>query len=289
MNIFKLTDIFLLRLRKPVFAVVLLCCCNAVQAQYEDTIYTEEKKVTIDEATGQEDSDQQNDYFLSVTDYDSLLVLTRTVPDSIRKLFGKDDAYWYSYQEVQKGKRSNQPRRNIKNGDQRIREEESAPPSTAEKKFSSPPWLRSLMWIIIIGGFAGALAWYLANNNVVLFRKKAKKLADETEEGELPENIFAINYQQEIDRAAAQGNYRLAIRLMYLRVLRNLAERNLIQYKQDKTNFDYLMQLQPTALYKDFFRITRHYEYSWYGEFNVSQAAYTIIRQEFDQFDKTTG
>jgi hypothetical protein len=48
------------------------------------------------------------------------------------------------------------------------------------------------------------------------------------------------------------------------------------------------MQLQPTAYYRDFFRVTRHYEYSWYGEFNVSADAYSIIRHEFDQFEKTT-
>jgi len=105
-------------------------------------------------------------------------------------------------------------------------------------------------------------------------------------EGCLPEKIFDINYQIEIDKATAQNNYRLAVRLMFLRLLKSLSERNIIQYKQDKTNLDYLMQLHPTSFYKDFLRITRNYEYSWYGKFEVSDKAYDIIKGEFDHFEK---
>lgn len=81
----------------------------------------------------------------------------------------------------------------------------------------------------------------------------------------------------------------MAIRLMYLRLLKNLSERNIIQYKQDRTNLDYLMQLHPTRYYNGFFRITRNYEYSWYGEFPVSNEAYGIIKKEFDNFENTAG
>ena len=86
--------------------------------------------------------------------------------------------------------------------------------------------------------------------------------------------------------AAAAGNFRLAIRLMFLRSLKNMSEKNIIRYKQDKTNFDYLVELHPTTYYNNFFKVTRSYEYSWYGQFPVSEDAYRIIRNDFDQFDK---
>ena len=89
---------------------------------------------------------------------------------------------------------------------------------------------------------------------------------EEGKEEELAtEDIFAINYQKEIDKAAQQGNYRLAVRLLFLRILKNLSQKNIIRYTQDKTNLDYLVQLHATRYYSDFFRITRNYEYSWYG------------------------
>jgi hypothetical protein len=64
-----------------------------------------------------------------------------------------------------------------------------------------------------------------------------------------------------------------------------MAEKNIIQYKQDRTNLDYLLQLHPTVYYNNFFRITRNYEYSWYGKFEVREGAYKMIRSDFDQFD----
>ena len=66
------------------------------------------------------------------------------------------------------------------------------------------------------------------------------------------ENIFEINFQQEIDKAVQAGNYRLAVRLLFLRLLKNLAEKNIIQYQQDRTNFDYLMQLGNSVITKVF-------------------------------------
>ena len=99
------------------------------------------------------------------------------------------------------------------------------------------------------------------------------------------DDIFAINYQKEIDKAVGMSNYRLAVRLMFLRLLRNLSDKKIIQYKQDSTNFDYMMQLRSTTIYPDFFRITRNYEYSWYGQFDIDKEKYSIIKKEFENFE----
>ena len=128
--------------------------------------------------------------------------------------------------------------------------------------------------------------WWLAGSHAGLFRRKNKALQTTGEDELITEDIFAINYQKEIDKAEANANYRLAIRLMFLRLLKVMAEKNIIQYKQDRTNLDYLLQLHPTVYYNNFFRITRNYEYSWYGKFEVAEKAYKVIRNDFDQFDR---
>ncbi len=246
---------------------------------------------TVRDYISDEEEDQPKKYFLNKTEYDSLRFQIRTIPDSVLKSLHADDEFWYANGNAEKGDRRTQPKREVKNGTQNDKE---VRPEKVEKKNSSyvpvseRGWFQSLMWIIIVGGFAIALIWYLAGSNVSLFRKKNKKV-NETQEDEMPVDIFAINYQKEIDKAAAGGNYRMAIRLMYLRLLKNLSERNIIQYKQDRTNLDYLMQLHPTRYYNGFFRITRNYEYSWYGEFPVSNEAYGIIKKEFDNFENTAG
>lgn len=280
---------YFILIRRLLLTGIFCFILSGVHAQAYDTVETNNNDDYVtDKETGYTD-DQENEYFRKLTAYDSFHVQARTVPDSVLKQFREDRSFWYTRTDVQKGERTTQPRRQVQNGRQVERQPRESVTTEPYTPVSGQTWFQTLMWIIIIGGFAGAIIWYLANNNVGLFRKKEKKLVNPDEEGDIPENIFAINYQQEIDKAAAQGNYRLAIRLMYLRLLRNLSERNIIQYKQDKTNFDYLMQLQSTSYYRDFFRVTRHYEYSWYGEFNVSPDAYSIIRHEFDHFEKTSG
>ena len=99
------------------------------------------------------------------------------------------------------------------------------------------------------------------------------------------DNIFEINYQREIDKAVSNGNYRFAVRLMFLRLLKNLSDKKVIHYKQDSTNFDYLLQLHPTKYYHDFFRLTRNYEYSWYGQFDIDPEKFSLIRKDFENFD----
>ncbi len=270
--------------RRTAVTGCLLFSFSIVQAQY-DTVIVDETEQSTDEGKGDGDTDDQTSFFVDKNTYDTVSFRSRAIPADALKKMKEDKDFWYADGSAQPGKRMEQPSRQVDSGSlkpgERIEQEEPYVP------VGKRSWFQTLMWIVIIGGFAAAIMWYLAGSNVGLFRKKERQHAAE-EESEISEDIFSINYQKEIDKAAAQGNYRLAIRLMYLRLLKNLSEKNIIRYKQDRTNLDYLMQLHPTAYYKDFFRITRNYEYSWYGQFNVSNEAYGIIKNEFDVFEKTT-
>ncbi len=243
-----------------------------LQAQTDEDstiMITEEAKEDIADEEGDEDSDDK-EYFLRKWEYagDSLSVQQKKLSDSLVKKMQADKNFWYANAEFEKQKKKEQQKNN-----------------TAYVPLGQRPWFQTLIWFLIIGGFAAFLLIYLSGSNIGLFRRKNVISTEGEEEGEITEDIFAINYQKEIDKAAMQGNYRLAVRLMYLRVLKNMSEKNIIQYKQDKTNLDYLMQLHPTKHYTNFFRVTRNYEYSWYGKFDVSEQAYLRISSEFEQFD----
>ena len=192
----------------------------------------------------------------------------RQVPDSVIKKLQADDDFWYANKDFDKKK---------------------DPANGAGLNFwewlARQGWYKVLAWIIIIGGFTVVLIWYLASSNVSIFRRRPKTVA-EADAGEITENIFGIDYTKEIDKAMKEGNYRLGVRLMFLRLLKNLSERNIIQYKQDKTNFDYLMQVSNSVYYKDFFRLTHNYEYAWYGGFSVSPEIFTTIKNDFENFEK---
>jgi hypothetical protein len=263
---------------KAILFFILLFHVYSIQAQDEQTATDTVQVDTMNETpqappqqeteTTETDGGKKEKYFLDKLQFtqspDSFQL--RKLPDSLLKKMKAEKDYWYANAAIKKGK--------------------SKDKDASYTPLGQRSWFQGLLWVVIIGGFAAFVIWYLAGSNVGLFRKKAR-IINNTEQDEVEtEDIFAINYQKEIDKAVKQDNYRLAVRLMFLRLLKNLSEKNIIQYKQGKTNMDYLLQLHPTRYYKDFFRITRNYEYSWYGQFEVNEQAYHIIRNDFDNFDK---
>ncbi len=185
----------------------------------------------------------------------------RKVSAAQMKKLQEDDAFWYANAIIKKKKE--QPRR--------------------RGSFLDSNLFEGLLWLVIIVVFIAVLVMYLSNSNVRLFRKNRSIAAVETDIE--TEDIFAINYRKEIDKAVGENNYRLAVRLQFLQLLRKLAERNIINYKQDHTNFDYLMQMSTSSWYNDFSRLTRSYEYSWYGQFDIDQSKYNVIKNDFENFD----
>ena len=219
----------------------------------EDEDYAEE--------TNEEDT-TEHEYFLRKE-------FTGGLPDTLRfrrlednriKALREDKAFWYANETFKKREKKKE----------RI-------------NFMVHPFFQTLLWLVIIGGFVTFLILYLYNSNAGLFRKSSN-IADE--EADIETNdIFSINYQKEIDKAVGMNNYRLAVRLLFMRLLRNLSDQHIIQYRQDNTNFDYMMQLHSTGMYPGFFRLARNYEYSWYGQFNIDKEKYSIIKKEFENFE----
>jgi hypothetical protein len=185
----------------------------------------------------------------------------RRLPDSVIKVLREDKAFWYANETFKKREKKKE-----------------------KTNLTSHPLFQTILWFIIIAGFVTFLILYLSGSNAGLFRKSSH-IAEEEADPEASD-IFAINYQKEIEKAVATNNYRLAVRLLFLRLLRNLSDKKIIEYKQDSTNFDYMMQLRSTAMYGDFFRLARNYEYTWYGQFDIDKEKYSVIKNEFENFDR---
>jgi hypothetical protein len=222
---------------------------------------------TDDEDEGEEIKEEKKEpgVFLPTWSVEQDSIEIRHLDAAARKAQQEDDAFWYANKTFKKDKKP---------------EERSG-----RVPLIMHPAFQTILWIVVIAGFITFIIIFLSNGNVGIFRKS--KYIKDIDPGEADlDDIFAINYQQELAKALSSENYRLAVRLLYLQLLRKLADRNIIDYKQDRTNFDYLMQLQPTRYYNDFFRLTRHYEYSWYGQFSLEREKFDIIRQAFENFDR---
>jgi hypothetical protein len=176
-------------------------------------------------------------------------------------------------------------------------------------RINEPPkslWNRIVNWIFSrinllfqrIGS-GGALSWILlilAAGIVVFCLIKISGMTDggifgkqSTKKMEYvvnDENIYSINFDEAIQQAVANRNFRLALRLMYLQVLRNLAEKEIIEWKINKTNLAYLAELTNTDYHADFSQLTKHFENSWYGDVPITESELSILKPLFANFSR---
>jgi Mn-containing catalase len=103
------------------------------------------------------------------------------------------------------------------------------------------------------------------------------------------ENIHEINFEQAIGSALEQGDFRLAIRLQYLKILKLLTVKELIHWKPNLTNQSYVQELEKTSHHSDFTEITRYFEFAWYGDFEVSEDGFKEMKAFSDSFVRKVG
>ena len=210
-----------------------------------------------------------------VNPFDSIIipgpVTIRRVSKSMVDSLKASDDFWYANAERPKKKK------------------QEAKEQPGGKTIFEQRWFRSLLWVVILSSFIGVVFWYLVSSNIFVFSKVARKIDSSDGTSEAEENIFSIPYEKEIDAAIASGNYRLAIRLWYLRTLKELSGKELIDYRYGRTNQDYVAQLASSSYYRDFFRLTRHFEYTWYGQFDLSADAYNLLQHDFVKFHNNLG
>jgi hypothetical protein len=102
----------------------------------------------------------------------------------------------------------------------------------------------------------------------------------------LDENIHEMNFDSLIAEAVAGNDFRKGIRLLFLKGLKMLADRNFIQWQHGKTNHDYLAELQKEDLKNGFNELNYYFEYAWYGNFSVNHDLFKKVQQLFTNWSR---
>ncbi|WP_428234965.1 DUF4129 domain-containing protein [Gracilimonas sp.] len=150
----------------------------------------------------------------------------------------------------------------------------------------SSPWASVTVRVIffaIFGAVLFALINHMLGGNLTssFSRKKSgQSLAMNIGESELSKT----NYEEMLQAALAGSRYRDAVRILYLKALQQLNENELINWKPDKTNHDYMRELGSHPAGNYFNKLTTYYEYVEYGDFNIEQAGYETVESVYQQF-----
>lgn len=145
--------------------------------------------------------------------------------------------------------------------------------------------LRFLMWALfifcIIFGVAKMLGIQL---NSFLF--KPSDVKPDIPYSIIDENIHELNFNELIEQALSDKNYRYAVRLQYLKSLKVLADKDLIEWKKNKTNHDYLLEVNNSPFHNEFGKLTKTFNYIWYGDKHINLSEYQSTQIQFSNFFK---
>jgi len=160
------------------------------------------------------------------------------------------------------------------------------------KKHNSPPpsFFSNVSWIKVMWYILGVLALCVLLYFVIQYSlglqtvPKTKKKTYSIEDAE--ENLLETDLEGFLKDALARGDYRLALRVYYLEILKQLSLKDLIKWQRDKTNSEYLREMRPQNHFKDFRYITRIFERVWYGDTVIEKDIYQQISPEFEGYLK---
>ncbi|MBK7883198.1 MAG: hypothetical protein IPJ81_04905 [Chitinophagaceae bacterium] len=163
------------------------------------------------------------------------------------------------------------------------RQDEAKPSVKKERNPFLGIIIKVLLWGVAI--FVVVLLLYRLFLADGIFKKSS---ASHKKNKEAEEEIIVTNsdFNALIDQALRNNNYRLAVRYHYLKSLHKLSDNGLLQITPDKTNYQYVREISNYEYQNKFSALTLHYEYVWYGEFNISEDIYRKIETGFNNFNK---
>ncbi len=129
-------------------------------------------------------------------------------------------------------------------------------------------FLIKLFYVLIIIAVIFIIVKAILNNEGRwVFGKKSDRKIIKVDDIET--NLHIVDFKSLIKEAVTTNNYRLAIRYYYLWVLKELTKKEYIEYDVEKTNNDYLNEIDNKDLKANFSYASYLYNYIWYGEFKV--------------------
>jgi len=139
-----------------------------------------------------------------------------------------------------------------------------------------------IFWIMAIALF-GYLVYRLFLSNSSFLSRNRKNIASDLA---VVEEENANDPDSLLRNAIKNGNYRLAVRYLYLQSLKRLSEKKFIEINTNKTNYEYVTEIRRHRFANEFASLTLQYEYVWYGEYPLDERLFEQIQNGFTQFTK---
>ncbi len=154
-------------------------------------------------------------------------------------------------------------------------------PSSINLILNSWP-LKLFFWLLAII-FIAFISYKVFFKNGIFASRKRKIVR--TNEEYLKELSEISAYDNLIAEAENNNEYNLATRYLFLKMLKSLSDNGLIHFTSEKTNKEYLREMEQHNYYDEFHELVRDYEYIWYGKFLINNSRYQKLKEQFHFFN----
>ncbi len=153
----------------------------------------------------------------------------------------------------------------------------SSPPSASSSSLGGIGALGYILIGVLVIALMFLIYYLFVNSN-----SKGKKVTAVTDIQELnPTEIPLSELQRLLQEALARKDYRGAVRIYFIFVIRGLATKKWISWEKEKTNFDYLREMSGKSEFDDFNRSVSFFEFIWYGERQIDELTFEKIKPGF--------
>ena len=112
------------------------------------------------------------------------------------------------------------------------------------------------------------------------FDNKGAKVIDRFDEL-TPTEIPKSELELMLEKAIAKDDFRGAIRLYFIFIIKGLSEKEWIRWEKKKTNFSYLIEMRGKPQYDSFNTAVSIYELVWYGNYSVKKEDFISLEPKF--------
>ncbi len=159
-----------------------------------------------------------------------------------------------------------------------------APPKPGKiNQFLNSPVFRWMIFLGIMGVVSFGINQLARENNFTWFSRNKKQ--DNTLSPEFA-TAEETDFESAIRKYHTEGNYRMAVRYLYLRLIYTAREKGKVSFRDSSTNSEIAIAFENYVYAGDFRYLARAYEYIYYGDFKPQADLFDMLKNKFEVFQQ---
>jgi hypothetical protein len=144
-------------------------------------------------------------------------------------------------------------------------------------------FIQWILFLAVIAVIVFGIFLLARENNFRWFSRRIEKPQQDE-----PDSLLRgpVDYDETIRKYQAEGDYRFAIRYLFLRLIHSAVDKNIIQIRDSATNTEIGRAFGQHPLASQFRYLATAYEYVYYGDFNLNKEIFDSLKLKFELFQE---